>query len=115
VSTKSPSSSDVNGDSGVSRDERIRDEMKKVESMKVGELKKELEARGVSTRSFFEKSEFVRAYAEAIVDGTTKSAGTKSQKEEERDPTYRDVVVQKMNGRDPRMLQGTIIDVVPTR
>jgi hypothetical protein len=33
--------------------------------MKVVHLKKELEARGVSTKSF-EKTEFVKAYAEAI-------------------------------------------------
>ena len=41
--------------------------------MKVGELKSELESLGVSTKSFFEKSEFVRALAEARVDGVKKS------------------------------------------
>lgn len=41
--------------------------------MKVQELKSELESLGVSTKSFFEKSEFVRALAEARVDGVKKS------------------------------------------
>ena len=40
--------------------------------MKAGELKAELESLGISTKSFFEKSEFVKACAEARVDGTTK-------------------------------------------
>ena len=78
--------------------------------MKVGELKKELKARGVSTKSFFEKSEFVRAYAEAVVDGKQAKGGA-VEDDEPFDPSYRDVVMQKLNGRDPRMLQGTIIDV----
>mmetsp|Transcript_22086 Transcript_22086/g.28276 ORF Transcript_22086/g.28276 Transcript_22086/m.28276 type:complete len:419 (+) Transcript_22086:1-1257(+) len=55
------------------RQQRIKEEQDKCKSMKVGELKSELELLGVSTKSFFEKSEFVRAVAEARVDGVKKS------------------------------------------
>ena len=53
------------------RKQRIQEEMEKCNTMKTGELKSELESLGVSTKSFFEKSEFVRALAEARVDGVT--------------------------------------------
>lgn len=59
-----------------SRDERLQEEMEKCQSMKAGEIKKELERRGISTKSFFEKSEFVKALAEAIVDGVDKTTTT---------------------------------------
>lgn len=55
------------------RQKRIKEEQDKCKEMKVGELKSELEFLGVSTKSFFEKSEFVRALAEARVDGVKKS------------------------------------------
>jgi hypothetical protein len=53
------------------RKQRIKEEMEKCNTMKTGELKSELESLGVSTKSFFEKSEFIRALAEARVDGVT--------------------------------------------
>ena len=116
TTTRESSSSSKDADASTtgkvdsaSREERIHSEMEKAKSMKVGDLKKELKALGVSTKSFFEKSEFVRAYAEAIVDGKQKRNA--QQQEEVRDPSYRDVIMQKMNARDPRLLQGTIIDV----
>lgn len=118
---KTPINGDVNGDSRATssskagRADRIKEEMAKAQSMKVGDLKKQLQARGVSTKSFFEKSEFVKAYAEAVVDGvSSKSSGTAAS-DEPYDPEYRDVVMQKMNPADPRMLQGTIIDVTARR
>jgi hypothetical protein len=43
--------------------------------MKVSDLKKELSQLGVSTKTFFEKSEFVRALAEARVEGVKKRVG----------------------------------------
>jgi hypothetical protein len=55
--------------------------MERCNAMKAGELKKELESYGISTASFFEKSEFVQACAEARVDGAsnkTKSNANKS-------------------------------------
>jgi len=51
----------------------IKEEQDKCKEMKVQELKAELDSLGVSTTSFFEKSEFVRALAEARVDGVKKS------------------------------------------
>jgi hypothetical protein len=91
-----------------SREERLATEMENAKTMKVGDLKKELQNLGVSTRSFFEKTEFVKAYAEAIVDGAEKAAG---KKKEAYDASYRDVSMQKMDSKNPRLLQGTIIDV----
>ena len=111
------------GDSGASREEKIKAEMEKCKSMQVGDLKKELQSLGVSTKSFFEKSEFVKALAEARVDGVKKRGGAgqgfgrgRSQPQEEDepyDPSYRDVVMQKMNvdPRDPRMGRGPLIDI----
>jgi hypothetical protein len=116
------------------RAQRMAEEMKKANAMKVGELKKTLQEMGISTKSMFEKTEFVTAYAEAIVNGVMKKqpggAGGKSQttssssskgssstgtttakKEEPYDPEYRTEVMQKMPRGDPRMLQGVVIDV----
>lgn len=109
---KTSSDSSKSTDSS-SRDEKLAKEMEKCKSMKVGELKKELESYGISTKSFFEKSEFVRALAEARVDGVKKGAGAGNRRaasrEEEYDPSYRDVQVMKM---DARMLgMDPVIDV----
>jgi hypothetical protein len=59
-----------------SRHEKIRKEVMKAYELKASDLKKKLEDMGISTASFFEKSEFVKAYAEAVVDGGTASAKT---------------------------------------
>jgi len=112
--TSSKSSSSGSSSSTASRADRIKEEMAKAKSMKVGELKKELQARGVSTKSFFEKSEFVKAYAEAVVDGVSKSGAAAD--DEPWDPEYREVVMQKMDRTDhSRMLHGTVIDVTAKR
>jgi len=95
--------------SSQNRDEKLAKEMETINKMKVGDIKKELQGMGVSTKSFFEKSEFVRALAEARVDGV-KKGGSSSVQEEEYDPSYRDVVMQKFNARDPRELR-SIIDI----
>jgi hypothetical protein len=103
--------------SSRSRDNRIKEEMGKAANMSVSDLKKELSKMGVSTKSFFEKSEFVRAYAEALVDGVgvngnrRAAAGSSSASDEPYDPEYRDVIMQKMGKSDPRLLQGTVIDI----
>lgn len=87
-----------------SREERIQEEMTKANEFKVGDLRKKLEEMGVPTKSFFEKPEFVKAYAEAIVDGM--SAGAKNgAKVEPFDPSFRDVAMQKF---DPNSLQSTL-------
>ena len=101
----------------MSRDERIKIEMEKASKMRIGDLRKELEALGVSTKSFFEKTEFVKAYAEAFVDGvksaTVNNARSKSSAStnEQFDPSYRDVIMQKFDRRDPRLAQSKVIDV----
>ena len=114
-STATSSSSSSSSTTGESREERIKKEMEKCQSMKVGELKKELETLGISTKSFFEKSEFVKALAEARVDGVQKqqqqrSATGRGAREELYDPEYKDVVMQKFKG-DPRLLAGSVIDI----
>jgi nucleosome assembly protein 1-like 1 len=45
----------------------LQDEMEKAKSMSISELKMTLMAQGVLTSTFCEKSEFVRAYADAMV------------------------------------------------
>merc|ERR1711865_425893 len=52
--------------------DRLSDELEKCRSMKAGDMKKELEGLGISTKSFFEKTDFVKALAEARVDGVGK-------------------------------------------
>merc|ERR1719261_139102 len=43
--------------------------VQEVESMRAGEIKKELESYGISTRSFLEKKELVEALIKARADG----------------------------------------------
>ena len=81
------------------REERLQEEMEKCKSMKASELKKELEERGVSTKSFFEKSEFVKALAEARVDGVEKP------KEKENYAEYSNVEVITDDSAGPRKRQ----------
>ena len=97
-------------ESGPSRAERLQEETEKAKSMRVSELKQKLSDLGVNTKSFFEKTEFVRAYAEAVVDGV--NGGAKA-KEEDYDPEYRDVVMQKFDPQSQQryLLGGNIIDI----
>jgi hypothetical protein len=104
------SSSGSDGSSKKTRSERLAEEIEKCQSLKVKELKKELEAYGISTKSFFEKSEFVRAVAESRVDGVAKKGG--ASREEEHDPSFRDVAMQKMAGNSrPAFDREPIIDI----
>ena len=111
-SSGTPKSASDSG--GQSREDKIKAEVEKIRSMKVLEMKKELNDMGVSTKSFFEKSEFIKALAEARVDGVKKggAGGRRMEQEEEYDPSYRDVVMQRFNmdPRDPRM-RGALIDI----
>lgn len=109
---QAPSSSSTNTSS---RADRLKEEMEKAKTMRVSELKEKLKSMGVNTKSFFEKTEFVRAYAEAVVDGVNSNnnkAGAASS-DEPYDPEYRDVVVQKFDPQSQQryMLSGTIIDI----
>lgn len=95
-----------------SRADRLEAEIKSARNMRVSELKQKLKDMGVNTKSFFEKTEFVRAYAEAMVDGIN-SGPSQSQQQEGYDPDYRDVVVQKFDPKTQQryLLGGTIIDI----
>ncbi|KAL3756414.1 hypothetical protein ACHAWU_007685 [Discostella pseudostelligera] len=117
-STSSSSSSAASGSGASNRQERLQQEIEKCNKLKIGELKKELESYGVSTKSYFEKSEFVRAVAEIRVDGPPKTTGTSASssassgrvREEPRDPSYRDVIVTKFPG-NKALMEGKIIEV----
>jgi hypothetical protein len=110
--SSSSSSSSPNG--GVSRNVRLQQEIEKANKMKIGELRDKLKELGISSKSFFEKTEFVKAYAEAVVDGVKQKTTTtsKSKAEDEKyDPSYRDVIMKKMDRKDQLLLQGTVIDI----
>jgi uncharacterized protein with GYD domain len=114
INNGSTSSSSTSSSTTTTREERIALEVQKLSNAKVAELKKELESYGISTKSFFEKSEFVKAVAEARVDGVKKSTTTSGggARQEEYDPSYRDVIMQKMGGDARMLLQGSpIIDI----
>jgi nucleosome assembly protein 1-like 1 len=51
-------------------EDKIQAEMEKAKDMKISELKMKLMAKGVLTSSFLEKNEFIRAYAEAVVNNS---------------------------------------------
>jgi STI1 domain len=101
-STSSPGAS---AQSTKSREERIQEEMNACQSMKARDMKQELEdVWGVSTRSLFEKSEFLKALAEARVDGKQKekksgSSGSEGYAE------YKNVEVLTDDSAGPRKRQ----------
>jgi len=115
--TKSQSKHKDNSNNKEDRTDRIKQEMEKCSKLKVGELKKELESAGVSTKSYFEKSEFVKAVAELRVDGPKSTSGGRTRsrssgrvEEEPRDSSYRDVTVTKFEGNMKAMLGAGYID-----
>jgi len=63
---------------GVSQEDKVALEISRCQSMRVSELKKELEALGISSKRFLEKDEFVKALAEARASGRRYSVGTAS-------------------------------------
>jgi STI1 domain len=91
----------------VSREERIRQEILNCQSMKPVDLKKELEEWGVSTKSFFEKSEFVQALAAARVDnvktkkGSDTDTNNNSQDENYAEYTNVEVLTDERSGPRP--------------
>eukprot|EP00980_Cylindrotheca_fusiformis_P003244 scaffold735_cov116-Cylindrotheca_fusiformis.AAC.14 len=96
--TAEDSTTTTNGEdtaSSSSREERYKKALEKAKGMKVGELKKELTNRGISTASFFEKTEFVKAYAEAVADNKKGKGG--GSRQEPHDPSFRDVTMQKIS------------------
>merc|ERR1711865_1121087 len=79
--------------------DRLSDELEKCRSMKAGDMKKELEGLGISTKSFFEKTDFVKALAEARVDGIGKK---KKRNDEEGYAEYTNVEVLTDEASGPR-------------
>jgi len=109
-SASSPSSTDTSSStksssSTSSREDRLKVEMENCNAMRAGELKKELEERGISTKSFFEKSEFVKALAEARVDNiqrATPGGGSSGGVDEEGYAEYANVEVLTDDSSGPR-------------
>lgn len=96
------------------RQDRYDKAVKDGKKMKLSELKKELKGRGISSSSFFEKEELVKAYATAIADFVqAKTSGTKSNSkvEEDHDPSYRDVVTRIFDSTTIMFGKDIIIDV----
>lgn len=120
-STSNDQGSSSSGGETKSTSTNKEEMIKNANSMKVNELRKELQEMGISSNTFFEKSEFVKAYVDAIQNGKTKKTTTSNQsnskqagsqqKEESFNPEYRDVIMQKMDKRDPRLLSGSVIDI----
>lgn len=98
TSSTTESTDKTSSTSSESREEKILKEMEKCSSMKAGEMKKELQSMGISTKSFFEKSEFLKALAEARVDGVKKSSAA----DEEGYAEYANVEVLPANDPGPR-------------
>ena len=84
--------------SPTSREEEIRRNMEQYKSLSVSELKSRLQELGVSTKAFFEKSDFVRALAE----------------EDAFDPDVRDITPTKFRF-DPydKQFEDVLIDIGP--
>lgn len=85
--------------------------------MKLSSLKKELQDRGISTSSFFEKSDLVTAYANAIADYVkvkSSRANTTSRSDESFDPSYRTVIMHAFDPSTILAAGDVIIDVTET-
>ena len=112
--------------SSSSRDKDTRQELFEraidmAKDMKISDLKQELKARAVEVKGFFEKADFVKAFANAIADkipkktqantstNDSKGSNSKNRAGEGYDPSYRDVSMQIVF---PRMIEGkSVIDI----
>lgn len=116
----------------ATRYDKIQAEMERCKKMKTADLRKELDQYGLNSKGMFEKRDFVRAVAEARVDGmkkqykkssSTRNSSTgfgrrydpkeKGAAEEPFDPTYRDVVTRKLEDdvKAGLFLSDSVIDV----
>ena len=98
ASSKDKSSSSSSSTSSNNRQQRYDLALEEGAAMKLSSLKSELKNRGISTASFFEKSDLINAYANAIADSinsnkrSTKSTNTnRSSNNNSFDPSYRTV------------------------
>ena len=99
------------------RREKYKDALEEGRSMKTSALRQELKDRGISTDAFFDKSDLLESYANAVAYdldiSNSKTRDTKRQNEQSKttsDPSYRDVIVHAF---DPRALMAgdVIIDI----
>mmetsp|Transcript_15768 Transcript_15768/g.36313 ORF Transcript_15768/g.36313 Transcript_15768/m.36313 type:complete len:305 (-) Transcript_15768:128-1042(-) len=93
-STDPPSSPPTEETATKSREERYEAALEEGRAMKLSSLKKELKDRGISTTSFFEKADLIKAYANAVADGVEVKGSQRkrsSDADESYDPSYRDV------------------------
>jgi hypothetical protein len=108
------SSSSSSSTTSNTRQQRYDLALEEGAAMKISSLKSELKDRGISTASFFEKSDLINAYANAIVDNinsdkrSTKSTNTnRSGNNNSFDSSYRTVI---MHSLDPSsFLSGEVI------
>ncbi len=101
--------------SSSSREERYETALAEGMSMSSSTLKQELRDRGLyTTGNFFEKSDLVKAYANAVADGVERKDSTAFHDEktkQEFDPSYRSVIMHKF---DPRTLsRGDLVIDIP--
>merc|ERR1712166_48134 len=94
---ESPSSSTT----ATTRYERYEKAVEEGKSMSISSLKQELKDRRISTSSFFEKFDLVKAYANAIADDTkdkdSKSRNASRRSEQSFDPSYRNVIMHTLS------------------
>merc|ERR1712238_195247 len=86
-----------NNSKNNTRQQRYEFALKEGAAMKISKLKNELTGRGISTASYFEKSDLIDAYANAIADNDTVF-----------DPSYKNVI---MSSYDPStmILPGEVV------
>jgi STI1 domain len=109
-STSSSTAGSSTSSSGATREQRLTDEVAQCQALSAKELRNELKERGISTASFFEKSELVKALAEARVDGVVSSRRTTSTRSgdaggEEGYAEYKNVEVLTDDASGPRAKQ----------
>lgn len=93
------------------RRERYEIALDEGKSMRSASLRQELKGRGISTDAFFDKSDLVEAYANAVAYNLRSNDMRKEQRATSTfDPSYRDVIVHAF---DPRVIMtgDTIIDI----
>jgi hypothetical protein len=103
--SSSSSSSSSSSTSSNTRQQRYDLALEEGAAMKLSSLKSELKDRGISTASFFEKSDLINAYANAIADNinnnkrSTKSTNTSSRSSNNNsfDPSYKTVTMHSFN------------------
>ena len=107
TTTTTTTEKDTSTATAASRAEKLTAEIEKCRAMKAGELRKELESMGISTKTFFEKSEFVKALAEARVDGIASQASgsNNNNSDEESYAEYSNVEVLTSDSAGPRPKQ----------